>query len=85
MQGAEKILPVKPLKFWGDYQTGQLRHVYIERYNHMVRHEWLDRHIIETIEEAQNFATQLLWTYTNDRPNMSIGGVTPAQKLKMAA
>ncbi|MFT5869576.1 MAG: hypothetical protein ACI8TF_001689 [Paracoccaceae bacterium] len=35
--------------------------------------------------EAQDFATQWLWTYNNDRPNMGIGGITPAQKLKMAA
>jgi transposase InsO family protein len=48
-------------------------------------HEWLDQHIIENIEEAQDFATQWLWTYNNDRPNMGIGGITPAQKLKMAA
>ncbi len=40
---------------------------------------------IETIEEAQDFATQWLWTYNNDRPNTRIGGITPAQKLKMAA
>ena len=46
---------------------------------------WLDQYIIETIEEAQDHATQWLWTYNNDRPNMGIGGVTPAQKLKMAA
>ena len=42
------------------------------------------QYIIETIDEAQNFATQWLWTYNNDRPNMAIGGITPAQKLKMA-
>ena len=58
---------------------------YIERYNRTVRHEWLDQYIIETIEEAQDHATQRLWTYNNDRPNMGIGGITPAQKLKMAA
>ena len=34
---------------------------------------------------TQDYATQWLWTYNNDRPNMSIGGITPAQKLKMAA
>jgi len=34
---------------------------------------------------AQDFATQWLRTYNNDRPNMGIGGVTPAMKLKMAA
>jgi hypothetical protein len=25
------------------------------------------------------------WTYDNERPNMGIGGITPAQKLKLAA
>jgi putative transposase len=40
---------------------------------------------IENIEEAQDFATQWLWTYSNDRQNMGIGGITPAMTLKMAA
>ena len=67
-------------------QPGQpQQNAYIERYNRTVRHEWLDQYIIETIDEAQDFATQWLWTYNNDRPNMGIGGITPAQKLKMAA
>ena len=63
----------------------QQQNAYIERYNRTVRHEWLDQYIIKTIEEAQDHATQWLWTYKNDRPNMGIGGITPAQKLKMAA
>ena len=57
----------------------------IERYNRTVRGEWLDQYIFETIEEAQDQATEWLWTYNNERPNMGIGGITPAQKLKMAA
>ena len=61
------------------------QNAYVERYNRTVRHEWLDQYIIESIEEAQEFATQWLWTYNNERPNMGIGGMTPAQKLKMAA
>ena len=40
---------------------------------------------MHTIEEAQNYATKWLWTYNNERPNMGIGGITPAQKLKRAA
>ena len=53
---------------------------------------------IESIEEAQDQATQWLWTYNNDRPNIpltvcrqtaagqrGIGGITPAMKLKIAA
>jgi putative transposase len=43
------------------------------------------QYIIESIEEAQDQATQWLWTYNNDRPNVGIGGITPAMKLKMAA
>ena len=61
------------------------QNAYIERYNRTVRHEWLDQNIFETIEEAQDQATKWLWTYNNDRPNMAIGGITPATKLKMAA
>jgi putative transposase len=61
------------------------QNAYVERYNRTVRHEWLDQNIIESIREAQDYATQWLWTYNNDRPNMGIGGITPAQKLKRAA
>lgn len=61
------------------------QNAYVERYNRTVRHEWLDLYIFETIEEAQQIATDWLWTYNNERPNMGIGGITPAQKLKMAA
>lgn len=61
------------------------QNAYVERYNRTVRHEWLDLHIFETIEEVQNIATEWLWTYNNERPNMGIGGITPAMKLRMAA
>ena len=60
------------------------QNAYVERYNRTVRHEWLDQYIISSIEEAQNYATQWLWTYNNERPNMALGGITPAQKLKRA-
>ena len=74
------------------------QNAYIERYNRTVRHEWLDQNIFQTIQEAQEQATKWLWTYNNpshglcanhcwatDRPNMGIGGITPAMKLKRAA
>ena len=66
-------------------ETTLTQNAYIERYNRTVRHEWLDQHIIESIGQAQDYATQWLWTYNNERPNMGIGGITPAQKLKRAA
>ena len=61
------------------------QNAYVERYNRTVRHEWLDLYIFETIEEVQQIATEWLWTCNNERPNIGIGGVTPAMKLKMAA
>ena len=40
---------------------------------------------VTTIEQAQEEATRWLWTYNNERPNMGIGGITPAMKLAQAA
>jgi putative transposase len=45
----------------------------------------VSHHLFESIEEAQNFATQWLWTYNHERPNMALGGITPKQKLAIAA
>jgi putative transposase len=61
------------------------QNAFIERYNRTVRGEWLGQYILETIEEAQDQATEWLWAYNNERPNMGIGGMTPAIKLKTAA
>ncbi len=88
--GYHPAYPTRPIRRENDLPDRFLfrlkqQNAYTERYNRTVRHEWLDQHIIENIEEAQDHATQWLWTYNNDRPNMGIGGITPAQKLKMAA
>lgn len=42
-------------------------------------------YILETIDEVRQIATEWLCIYNNGRPNMGIGGLTPAMKLKMAA
>lgn len=60
------------------------QNAYIERYNRTVRHEWLDLHEFESVEHAQQLATEWLWTYNNERPNMAIGGVPP-RSILMAA
>ncbi len=82
------------LLIWAKQRSITLQHIqpgqpqqnaWIERYNRTVRQEWLDQYTIETVEEAQDHATQWLWTYNNDRPNLCIVGITPAQKPKMAA
>lgn len=61
------------------------QNAYVERYNRTVRHEWLEMHELITIEHAQEEATKWLWTYNNERPNMAIGGITPAMKLAEAS
>jgi len=45
---------------------------------------WIDTSSTR-IKEAQNFTTQWLWTYNHERPKMSTGGITSAQKLNAAA
>lgn len=40
---------------------------------------------IQVARLVQNFATSWLWTYNHDRPNMGLGGITPKQKLALAA
>ena len=57
------------------------QNAYIERYNRTVRNEWLGTNIFHSIQDVQDYATKWLWTYNNDRPNMGIGGITPAMKL----
>ena len=62
-----------------------VKQAYVERYNRTVRQEWLRQYIWNTLEEVRNQATKWLWSYNNQRPNMGIGGITPAMKLKLAA
>jgi putative transposase len=82
------------IQLWAKRQGIQLQYIqpgkpqqnaYIERFNRTVRHEWLDQNLFESIEQAQQLATQWLWRYNAERPNMAIGGITPYQKLAMAA
>ncbi len=72
--GIEHIQPGKPQQ-----------NAYVERYNRTVRYAWLARTLFDTIEQVQDQATRWLWTYNHERPNMALGGITPAMKLAMAA
>lgn len=36
--------------------------------------------LLGSIEEVHGYATKRLWTHTDKRHNMDIGGVTPMQK-----
>jgi putative transposase len=61
------------------------QNAYIERYNRTVRYDWLAHYLFDSLEEIQEYATRWLWTYNHERPNMAIGGMTPKQKLALAA
>jgi putative transposase len=61
------------------------QNAYVERYNRTVRYDWLAHHLFESIEEVQERATNWLWTYNNERPNMAIGVITPKQRLARVA
>lgn len=61
------------------------QNAYIERYNRTVRYDWLAHHLFDSIDQVQDFATRWLWSYNHERPNMALGGITPIQKLAMAA
>jgi hypothetical protein len=43
------------------------------------------RALFARIEKVQQTATEWLWSYDHERPNIGNGGITPAQKLKMTA
>ena len=61
------------------------QNAYVERFNRTVRYEWLSQHYWQSIDEVQMFATQWMYKYNHQRPNMALGGITPKQRLVMAA
>jgi putative transposase len=61
------------------------QNAYVERFNRTVRYEWLSQYYWGNLEEVQNFATNWMWGYNHERPNMALGGITPMQRLAMAA
>ena len=60
-----------------------LQNAYDERYSRTVRHEWLGQYNFSKINDVQDYATQWLCRYNNERSNMGIGGITPAQKSNL--
>lgn len=82
------------LRDWARSRGIRLEHIqpgkpqqnaYVERYNRTVRYDWLSQTLFESINDVRESATRWLWTYNHERPNMAIGGITPIQKLAMAA
>ena len=60
------------------------QNAYVERFNRTVRQEYLEMNDFATLGDAQHLATEWLWMYNHERPNLAIGGITPAMKYKEA-
>ena len=61
------------------------QNAYIERFDRTARYEWLSRYEWENLEHVQEYATRWMWSYNHERPNMALGGITPKQRMAMAA
>lgn len=53
------------------------QNAYIERHNRTIRYSWVSKHLFESIEEVQNYATEWLWFYNHERPHKANGGRPP--------
>ncbi len=53
------------------------QNAYIERHNRTIRYSWVSKHLFETLEEVQDYATQWLWFYNHERPHKANGGKPP--------
>lgn len=76
------------IKGWAANRGIVLRHIqpgkpqqnaYIERYNRTMRGGFFNRHVFESVEQAQDLATAWMWRYNHLRPHMALGGFTPKQ------
>jgi putative transposase len=61
------------------------QNAYVERFNRTVRYEWLAQYVFESLRQVEDYATRWIWNYNHERPNMALGGITPMQRLAMAA
>ena len=61
------------------------QNAYIERFNRTVRYEWLSQFYWDNLDEVREHATRWMYNYNHNRPNMGLGGITPKQRLAMAA
>jgi len=53
------------------------QNAYIERVNRTIRYSWLSKHLFETLDEVQDYATEWLWFYNHKRPHKANGGKPP--------
>ncbi|MFT6044866.1 MAG: putative transposase [Arenicella sp.] len=53
------------------------QNAYIERHNRTIRYSWVSKHLFDSLEQVQNYATNWLWFYNHERPHKANGGRPP--------
>ena len=53
------------------------QNAYIERHNRTIRFSWVSKHLFDSLEQVQNYATKWLWFYNHERPHKANGGRSP--------
>ncbi|BDM64003.1 transposase [Shewanella sp. NFH-SH190041] len=53
------------------------QNAYIERHNKTIRYSWVSKHLFDSIEEVQDYATKWLWFYNHERPHKANNGRPP--------
>jgi putative transposase len=53
------------------------QNAYIERANRTIRYSWLSKHLFDTLDQVQEYATEWLWFYNHERPHKANNGRPP--------
>ena len=53
------------------------QNAYIERFNKTMRYSWVSKHLFNSIEEVQDYATKWIWFYNHERPHKANKGKPP--------
>lgn len=61
------------------------QNAYVERFNRTTRYEWLSKYQWRNLDEVRDYAMQSMLRYNHEHPNMGLDGITPKQRLAMAA
>lgn len=56
------------------------QNAYIERHNRTIRFSWVSKHLFDSLEQVQDYATKWLWFYNYQRPHKANGGLPPLMK-----
>ena len=43
--------------------------------------DWLGHYLFDSISEVQDYASEWIWTYNHERPNMGLGGISPQTEI----